>query len=77
MYDGYQKDQWNKLSTLISVVANCHRGAKQRAYKSDDFNPYKEKESTPDRVVIVDETTAPFLRKRMEQLFGKPSERVK
>ncbi len=43
MAEGQQERDWSLLSTLMALIANCHRSSKSKAFKPVDFNPTIEK----------------------------------
>ena len=41
MADGRSRDEWGRMSSLLAVLANCHRDPKRsREYRASDFNPH-------------------------------------
>jgi hypothetical protein len=40
MYEGHSRDAWGRLSNLMALVANCHRGSRRRTFRPEDFNPH-------------------------------------
>ena len=45
MIEGKGKDAWNKLSSLMALIANCNR-VKGKAFLPKDFNPYSIEKTT-------------------------------
>lgn len=60
MAEGQRERDWSLLSSLMSLVANCHRSPKRRAFKPSDFNPLIE---AKDGVVHVTKENLALLRK--------------
>ena len=45
MAEGQRERDWSLLSTLMALVANCHRSGKTKPFKPIDFNPTIEKKT--------------------------------
>ena len=42
------KDAWSRISSLMAMIANCHRDPnKARAYRPSDFDPFSKSETPP------------------------------
>jgi hypothetical protein len=42
MYRGHDRDQWSRLSEMMSLVANCNRDPSEKPtpFTGRDFDPY-------------------------------------
>lgn len=40
MYEGRGRDAWSRMSSLLALTANVHRGKRQRRITPDEMNPY-------------------------------------
>lgn len=40
MAEAKARDEWSRMSSLMALTANIHRGKNKRAYKPDDFDPF-------------------------------------
>ncbi len=50
MAEGRSRDEWARTSSLLAMIANCHRDPKKtRAFKPADFDPF----ATPTRPIKV------------------------
>ena len=59
MAEGRAKEAWQHTSALMALLANIHRNPKKgRAFEPDDFNPYSEKTSRPDVIVVTKENVS-------------------
>ncbi len=45
-----QRD-WNHTASIMALLANCHRGQGQRAFRISDFHPCPPKQQCPDLIV--------------------------
>ncbi len=46
MLDGRAREHWNHTSTLMALIANCHRDPKKtRPAKPADFHPFAQRQS--------------------------------
>ena len=53
MAEGRQRADWARTSSLMALVANCHRDAKRsRAFRPSDFDPFAR--SAAANVVMID-----------------------
>lgn len=43
MAEGQRERDWSLLSTLMALIANCHRSSKTKPFNPADFNPTIEK----------------------------------
>ena len=41
MTEGKNRANWARTSSLMALLANCHRGPKQKVFAAGDFNPYE------------------------------------
>jgi len=53
MSEGQGQSWWSVASALMALLANCHRDAKSRALRPDDFNPYVEKQVRTKEIIEV------------------------
>lgn len=45
MTESRERSEWNRLSNLMALIANCHRDPKKRSSaRPEQFNPYAGKE---------------------------------
>lgn len=52
MAEARMKDAWSRTSSLMALLANCHRDPKKtRAYRPSDFDPFG-KNATPPTVGV-------------------------
>lgn len=40
MHTGKQVAEWERMSSLMALTANCNRGKKSKAFEPKDFNPW-------------------------------------
>ena len=40
MVDGRQRDDWERHSALLCLIAIANRGSKQKEFKPQEFNPF-------------------------------------
>jgi hypothetical protein len=56
MTEGRDRFAWSVASSLMALVANCHRDSKGKTFVPDDFNPTLTKEErNRDALLITDE----------------------
>ncbi len=56
MTEGRDRFAWSLASSMMALVANCHKGSKGRALTANDFNPTLTKEERlKDAILITDE----------------------
>lgn len=54
MAEGHHKDMWQHTSSVMALIANVNRDPKKgRPFKPADFNPYAEKKTRSDVIVIT------------------------
>ena len=59
MAEGRAKEAWDHTSVVLAMLANTHRDPKKgKAFEPDDFNPYSEKTSRPDVIVVNKENVS-------------------
>jgi hypothetical protein len=63
MAEGQRERDWSLLSTLMALVANCHRSSKTKPFKPADFNPTIEKKK---KLLTKEE-----FRQMCQKFFGK------
>ena len=69
MAEGHARDEWNRLSTLLALTANCHRDPKKgRALRPDDFDPFG---GEPTEVVHVDKSSIGLMKQAFMNKAGK------
>lgn len=56
MAEGRGRERWAHTSMLCAVIANAHRGPKQKAYKPGEFNPYENSKGRTDAIEVTPET---------------------
>ena len=56
MTEGRDRFAWSLASSMMALIANCHKGSKGRALKASDFNPTLTKaDRNRDAILITDE----------------------
>jgi hypothetical protein len=56
MTEGRDRFVWSALSSMMALIANCHRDSKGKIFSSADFNPMLTKqEQNHDALLITDE----------------------
>ena len=56
MAEGKAKDAWQHTAAILALIANVNRDPKKkRPFMPADFNPYFEKTSRPDVIVVTKE----------------------
>jgi len=59
MAEGRSTEMWNHTSSILALVANVNRDPKKgRAFTPADFNPFFEKTSRPDVIVVTKENVS-------------------
>jgi hypothetical protein len=59
MAEGRSKEAWNHTSSMMALMANVNRDPKKgRAFTPADFNPFFEKTSRPDVIVVTKENVS-------------------
>ena len=59
MAEGRARDAWYHTSVVLAMLANTHRDPKKgKAFEPDDFNPYSQKTSRPDVIVVTKENVS-------------------
>ena len=61
MAEGKAKDTWQHTSTILAMLANCHRDPKKgKPFKPADFDPFAQHKTD---VIEIDETNIHELRR--------------
>ena len=47
MADGAVKAEWARTSSVMALIANCHRDPEKEPIDADYFNPTKQREPEP------------------------------
>lgn len=72
MAEGRSRAEWGRTSSLLALIANCHRDPKKtRAYRPADFDPHAARRERP---VSVERLTREIIaadRARRRQGRGK------
>ena len=56
MTEGRDRYVWSVCSSLMALIANCHKDSKSKTFGPDDFNPTLTKaEKNRDAILITDE----------------------
>ena len=56
MTEGRDRFAWSVVSSLMALMANCHRGSKGKKFSPNDFNPMLTKaEKNRDALLITDD----------------------
>jgi len=56
MTEGRDRYVWSVCSSLMALIANCHKDSKSKTFGPDDFNPTLTKaEKNRDALLITDE----------------------
>jgi hypothetical protein len=56
MAEGRDRNVWSITSSVMALIANCHRNSKQKTLTADDFNPTLTKaERKRNTITITDE----------------------
>jgi len=70
MAEGRQRADWARSSSLMSLLANCHRDPKRsRAFRQSDFDPFARRAAA--NVVVIDGGNVEL----MEKVFTGKTER--
>ena len=70
MAEGRQRADWARMSSLMALLANCHREAKRsRAFRPSDFDPFARTSAA--NVVVIDGGNVEL----MEKVFTGKTER--
>ena len=64
------KNQWQHTSAILAMLANVNRGKNQKAFKADDFNPYKN-DTFSKKAKVATKDDLKYIRNCMEKLKGK------
>jgi len=56
MAEGRNENLWSLASAVMSLLANCHRDRKKRAFTPDDFNPMVHRTQRADVIRVTPET---------------------
>ncbi len=56
MAEGRNENLWLLASAVMSLLANCHRDPKKRAFTPDDFNPMVHRTERADVIRVTPET---------------------
>jgi len=53
MVEGRRRDEWNRASHLLALLANCHRSPKERKnpFTPAEFDPFRVEADEPERRV--------------------------
>ncbi len=55
MAEGRNENLWLLASAVMSLLANCHRDPKKRAFTPDDFNPMVHRTERVDVIRVTPE----------------------
>ncbi len=55
MAEGRNENLWLLASAVMSLLANCHRDPKKRAFTPDDFNPMVHRTERADVIRVTPE----------------------
>ena len=69
MAEARVRDEWRRTSTLLALIANCHRDPKRtKAFRPADFDPFRE----PEKAIRADITVLKdvFIDRRMPGYGG-------
>ena len=45
MVDGRRRDAWGVTSSVMALIANCHRDPKKKLFTPADFDPHAQRKS--------------------------------
>ena len=71
MAEGRDRYDWSVVSTLMALVANCHRDTKSRPLEPDDFNPTLSKKERRRNAILVTDENVEMMRNEFKQVFQK------
>ncbi len=46
MVEAGRREAWNHTASLMALMANCHRGPKQKPFNAQDFHPMTPKQGS-------------------------------
>jgi hypothetical protein len=68
MTEGRDKNVWSVVSSIMALIANCHRDSKRSAMTADDFNPTLHTERT--NVILITDENVEVMRCEFAQAFS-------
>lgn len=68
MMEGRDKFVWNVASSMMSVIANCHRG-KGRAFRPQDFNPTVTRRERLKNAILITDDNVDVMRDEFKKVF--------
>jgi len=69
MTEGRDRYDWGMVSTLMALIANCHRDAKTRPMEPDDFNPTMTKQERRRNALLITDDNVGIMREEFKQVF--------
>ena len=70
MMEGRDKFVWNIASSMMSVIANCHRDSKRRAFRPQDFNPTMTKRDRLKNAILITDENVEIMRDEFKKVFS-------
>ncbi len=70
MTEGRDRFAWSVASSLMALVANCHKGSKGRALTATDFNPTLTKEERLRDAILITDENVELMRDEFKQAMG-------
>ncbi len=69
MTEGRDRFAWSLASSMMALVANCHKG-KGRALKAADFNPTLTKEERMRDAILITDENVGIMRDEFKMAIG-------
>lgn len=76
MAEGRMKDEWNRFSSFMALMANIHCGSKKKTFSQNEFNPFAKGSRTVKKVRTY-QATDEILDKMEKFLTGAPLSEIK
>lgn len=70
MSEGRDRFAWSLASSLMALIANCHRDSKQKALEPSDFNPTLTKEEKKRNILVITDENVEIMREEFKGAFG-------
>ncbi|MDR2763133.1 MAG: hypothetical protein LBB88_11055 [Planctomycetaceae bacterium] len=70
MAEGRDQHAWSIASTMMALIANCHRDSKQKTLTADDFNPTLTKDERKQNAILITDENVHIMRDEFLKIYG-------
>ena len=62
MTEGRDRHTWSIASSLMALIANCHKEARGKSFEPDDFNPTLSKAERNSKALLITDDNVDIMR---------------